>query len=162
MWIYERTDLLIVGVFGPHSFVQQHWCGEPLPGQRQRQISSQHDHLPIADHLPTVEQHGGRRQVSGFSWKKVVWLKWRESGCFVFNNLSFPEQKTLVSHFLLCASHSLLTSNMDVSYILWYFMFKIYIYWVSYIATRPFIYLNCRGHEAFIGSRFILQTGLYF
>lgn len=62
-----HTDLLNV-----NSFVQQHRRGKSLPGQRQRQVSSRHDHLPIPDHLPTVEQHGGCCQVSGFSWEKVI------------------------------------------------------------------------------------------
>lgn len=50
-------------VSGESSPVQQHRCGEPLLGQRQRQVSPQHDRLPITEHLPALEQHHGRRQV---------------------------------------------------------------------------------------------------
>lgn len=48
---------------GGSSPVQQHRCGEPLLGQRQRQVSPRHDRLPITDHLPALEQHHRRRQV---------------------------------------------------------------------------------------------------
>ncbi len=76
---HTDVKLLSVNVFCQNSFVQQHWRGKSLPGQRQRQVSSRHDHLPIPDHLPAVEQHGGRRQVSGFKWQKVRWLNGTDS-----------------------------------------------------------------------------------
>lgn len=48
---------------GENSSVQQHRCGKSLPGQRQRQVPPRHDHLPVTDHLPTLEQSHRRRQV---------------------------------------------------------------------------------------------------
>lgn len=55
--------VLSVTFSGESSPVQQHRCGEPLLGQRQRQVSPRHDRLPITDHLPALEQHHRRRQV---------------------------------------------------------------------------------------------------
>lgn len=69
MWI---QSLLNVMVFGENSSLQQHRRGESLSGQRQRQVSLRHDHLPIPDHLPPVEQHGGRCQVGGFNRKALI------------------------------------------------------------------------------------------
>lgn len=57
------TCVLNVTFCGESSPVQQHRCGQPLLGQRQRQVSPRHDRLPITDHLPALEQHHGRRQV---------------------------------------------------------------------------------------------------
>lgn len=49
------------------SSVQQHRRGQSLPGRRQRQVPAPHDHLPVADHLPALEQPRRRRQVGGRS-----------------------------------------------------------------------------------------------
>lgn len=69
----RHTDLklLNVSVLCFDSSVQQLWRGQSLPGQRKRQVSPRHDRLPIADHLPAVEQHGGRCQVSGLKQEVV-------------------------------------------------------------------------------------------
>lgn len=57
---------------GGNSSVQQHRCGQSLPGQRQRQVPPSHDHLPVPDHLPALEQPGRRRQVGGLcSWPSI-------------------------------------------------------------------------------------------
>lgn len=57
------------------SSVQQHRCGQPLPGQRQRQVPPRHDHLPVPDHLPALEQHRRRRQVGLCSWTFIRRMK---------------------------------------------------------------------------------------
>lgn len=60
MWV---ESILNVWFSGENSSVQQHRCGKSLPGQRQRQVPPRHDHLPVSDHLPALDQHDGRCQV---------------------------------------------------------------------------------------------------
>lgn len=82
--------VLNVTFSGGSSSVQQHRCGEPLPGQRQRQVSPRHDRLPITDHLPALEQHHGRRQVGvgSCTFRDLLWSRRPRTICRTQQNMS--------------------------------------------------------------------------